>query len=631
MVLPDESLLIPVLNSLPGEIESLNVTMGFPMKDTPLYNLIELLKNLQFNKKTGKSSAVFYHKDIIQVLLHPYIKFNDPAYIYDAVNDIKRNNIIYVSGRRILNEDGKHPEILDLLFKNAESISEIEQYLFDILNYISARMELSGSSYAKFELEFFYTLYENLNRLKDTINLYSGEMSAETLWRLITEVLRTIRIPLTGEPLKGLQVMGLLETRSLDFENVYILSMNEGIMPKGTVQNSFIPYNIRKAFKLPTYEDEDAVPAYYFYRLLQRAKNIHLFYNTEVNPLNSGETSRFILQTENEIVKANPNISYEHTVVSTEIDKPFRKEIVINKTKEILGKLKDSTFSPSDLNSYINCKLQFYFKKLAKLKEEEAIEEFFSPATFGSILHNVVEIIYKQHEDKIITKDIIDAIKKNLNDNFDEISKTAFGKIDSLKEIDAELQGKNLLLKNIIKKLVNKILDSDIKNLPFKIINLELKIEDKIKISSNGNQQDINLKGRIDRIDEKDNSPVIIDYKTGYFTPKPIGRKTIEEYFENIFTDPKYKEYFQAYFYAYLYLRKNNNKPVKIAIYPLRTINEGLVYLYEEAFSLNDISLYEKNLIKLIEEIFHPETTFSQTDDNERCSYCPFISICYRE
>lgn len=631
VVLPDESMLIPLLNSLPQEIDSLNVTMGFPMKETPLYNLIELLKNLQFNKKTGKSSTVFYHKDVIQVLLHPYIKFNNPAYIYDAVNDIKRNNIIYVSGKRVLNEDGRHPAILDLIFKNAESVTEIEQYLSGILDFISGRMEISGSSYAKYELEFFFTLYENLNRLKDTINAYSGELSAETFWRIATEVLRTIRIPLTGEPLAGLQVMGLLETRTLDFENVYILSMNEGIMPKGFVQNSFIPYNIRKAFKLPTYEDEDAVPAYYFYRLVQRAKNIHLFYNTEVNPLSSGETSRFILQTENEMVKANTNIKYEHAVVSTKIDKLFRKEIVINKTGEILDKLKNASFSPSDLNSYISCKLQFYFKKLAKLEEEETIEEFFSPATFGSILHNVVEIIYKQYEGKTISKDIIDIIRKNLYDNFDEILKKAFGKIESLKELDTELQGKNLLLKNIIKKLVNKILDSDVKNLPFKIINLEMEIIDKIDIPAGGNPLSISLKGRIDRIDEKDNAPVIIDYKTGYFTPKPIGKKTIDEYFGNIFTDPKYKEYFQSYFYAFSYLRKNNKKPVKIAIYPLRMINEGLVYLSDEPISLNYISLYEKNLIKLIEEIFHPETSFSQTDDRQLCSICPFISICCRE
>ncbi len=452
IVLPDESMLIPVLNSLPDEIASLNVTMGFPMKDATLYNLIELLKNLQHGKKSGKSSTVFYHKDVIQILLHPYIKFTDAAFVYDTVNDIKRNNIIYVSAERILGGDGKHPYVFHLLFRKADTINEILQYLFDILDHISQRIEISGSAYAKFELEFFYMLYEKLNLLKDTIALYSGEMGADTFWRLLTEMLRTIHIPLTGEPLGGLQVMGLLETRGLDFENVFILSMNEGIIPKGTVMNSFIPYNIRKSFKLPTYEDEDALPAYYFYRLLQRAENIHLFYNTEVNKIYGGEISRLILQTENELIKSNPEINYSHTVVSTEIGKPFRKEITVNKTPEIIEKLKGASFSPSDLNSYINCKLQFYLRKIARLREEETVEEFFSPATFGNILHNVVEIIYKQYEGAEITREIIESIRKNLNNNFDDILIEAFGKIDSLKELDTELQGKNLLLKNIIKK-----------------------------------------------------------------------------------------------------------------------------------------------------------------------------------
>lgn len=629
IVLPDESMLIPVLNSLPDEITSLNVTMGFPMKDATLYNLIELLKNLQRGKKQGKSSTVFYHKDVIQILLHPYIKFTNAAFVFDTVNDIRRNNIIYVSTERILGEDGKHPQVFDLLFQKADTINEILQYLFDILNYISQRIEISGSAYSKFELEFFFVLYEKLNLLKDTITLYSGEMSADTFWRLLTEMLRTIHIPLTGEPLGGLQVMGLLETRGLDFENVFILSMNEGIIPKGTVMNSFIPYNIRKSFKLPTYEDEDALPAYYFYRLLQRAENIHLFYNTEVNKIYGGEISRFILQTENELIKINPEINYSHTVVSTEIGKPFRKEITVGKTPEIIDKLKKASFSPSDLNSYINCKLQFYLKKIARLREEEEVEEFFSPATFGSILHNVVEIIYKQYEGKAITREIIENIRNNLNNNFDNILKEAFGKIDSLKDLDTELQGKNLLLKNIIKKLVNKVFDSDIRNLPFKIVSLEMKFENVLKVKLNGKEHEAILKGRIDRIDEKDNTKIIIDYKTGQFS-KQKGFNVSEDY-ESIFTDPKYKEYFQAYFYAYNYLLNEKEQSVKAAIYPLKKINEGLVYLAEEPLSLTNISVYEENLIKLIEEIFNSEVCFSQTDDKDRCRFCPFISICYRE
>jgi CRISPR/Cas system-associated exonuclease Cas4 (RecB family) len=631
VVLPDESLLIPVLNSLPGEIDSLNVTMGFPMRETPLYNLVELLKSLQSRKKPGDGSAVFYHKDVIRILLHPYIKFINPAYIYDTVNDIIRNNIIYVSGRRLFSEEEKHPEILDLIFRDLRTAAETSNCLFKILDFISGRMEKSGSAFAKFELEFFYVLYENLNRIKDTADFYSAEMNTDTFWRIVTEVLRAVRVPLTGEPLKGMQIMGLLETRALDFENVYILSMNEGIMPKGAVQNSFIPYNIRKAFKLPTYEDEDAVPAYYFYRLLQRAKNIRLFYNTEVDLLSMGETSRFILQIENELIKVNKNIDYLHTSASIEIPRPFRQAITINKTPEMLAKLKDTAFSPSDLSNYINCTLKFYLRKLAKLDEEDTVEEFFSPATFGSILHNVVEIIYNNYKGIILTKEIIDEIRENLNSNYDAILKEAFEKTIFLKELDPRLQGKNHLLKNIIKKLVNKILDSDIKNLPFKLVDLEMKIEEKIEIKANGNPQDIRLRGRIDRIDEKENLQVIIDYKTGIFKESRIPSKTTEDYFENIFTEPKLKEYFQAYFYAYTYLRKDGNLPVKIAIYPLKTVSKGLTYLNEGTISDEQINMFESKLIGLLEEIFDSGTPFAQIEDKQRCMFCPFISICYRE
>ncbi len=630
IVLPDENLLIPALNSLPAEIDSLNVTMGFPLKSSTLYNLFQILKKLQKNKKTSKNSVVFYHKDVIQILLHPYVKFNNPSYIYDTVNDIKKNNIIYVSNNRLENEDRTHPEILDILFRDVSTAEEIQNYLFEIIGYISKELEGSGTAYSKFELEFFYTFYEQINRLKNIINSYSGELNGETYWRLLDEVLRSSRIPLTGEPLKGVQVMGLLETRALDFKNVFILSMNEGIIPGGVVQNSFIPYSIRKAFKLPTYEDEDALPAYYLYRLLAGAENAHLFYNTEVDVFASGEISRFILQIEDELAK-NKNINCTHTVISTEIEKPFRKEISVSKTPEIIEKLKSSSFSPSDLNNYISCKLKFYLKKITRLDEEEEIEEFFGPATFGSILHNIAEIMYKPYEGQIITKEIIIAIRKNLNDNYDAILKQAFEKINSLKELDTDLQGKNLLLKNIIQILVNKILDIDLANLPFKILNLEMKIEDKLNIPLNGDSVQVGLRGRIDRVEEKDDIPTIIDYKTGIFKTKNDADSGTDEYFDLIITDPDYKEYFQAFFYAYSYFKSNGKKKIKIAIYPVKKINDGLAYLTEEPVTEENIAGFEKKLFKLFEEIFNPEIPFSQTDEVKRCRFCPYKSICYRE
>jgi CRISPR/Cas system-associated exonuclease Cas4 (RecB family) len=530
-----------------------------------------------------------------------------------------------------MDDEANQPEIFNLIFKSINTAGDEISYLFDILNFIAARLEKQETSFSKFELEYFYSAYEQLTRLKDIINSYSGEISAETFRRLVMEVLRSTRIPFTGEPLKGLQVMGLLETRALDFENVFVLSMNEGIMPGGNILNSFIPYSIRKAFKLPTFDEEDAIPAYYLYRLMHRAKNIYLFYNTEVDLFSSGEISRFLLQIENELIKENKNIKYEHAIVTTEITKPFRKEIIIEKTHDVSGKLDNIRFSPSDLTSYINCKLQFYFKKAAGLREEEEIEESFSPATFGSILHNVIEITYNPYKEKTITKEIINSIRKNLNTDFNRILKQAFQKIESLKELDLDLQGKNLLFKNIIKTLVNKILDNDKKDLPFKIIDLEKQIDNSLELEVNKEFKTVKLAGRIDRVDEREGVTTIIDYKTGRFELKPIGKKSLEEYFDLVFTDPRYKENFQGYFYANSYSMQDGINPLKIAIYPLRNVSEGLKYLTEDSVDSVLLAEYDKNLKKMIGEILSPETPFTQTDDNERCIYCPYKSICYRE
>lgn len=632
IVLPDEGMLIPVLYSLPEEIDSLNVTMGLPVKATPLFNLITLLNNLQANKKTSKNSTVFYHKDVIQILMHPYVKFNNPAFIYDTVHDIKKNNIIYVSAERIKGEDGKYPEIFELIFKPAETSDDLISYLFSILNVISSRLQKSVTSFSKFELEYFYTVYEHLNRLKDITGTYSGKMEADTLRRLINEVLRSTRIPFIGEPLKGVQVMGLLETRALDFENIYILSMNEGIMPGGVIQNSFIPYSIRKAFKLPTYDEEDAIPAYYLYRLMQRAKNIHLIYNTEVDVFSSGEISRFILQVEHELLNENKNIDYEHKIVTTGINRPFRKEIIVDKTPEVIEKLNNIKFSPSDLISYINCGLQFYLKKIAGLREEEEIEEFFGPATFGSILHSIMDIAYSPYKGKDITEEVIEEIREKINSNFNGILKQAFESIESLKELETDLQGKNLLLKNIIKTLVCMILDNDKKDLPFKIIDLEKKIDDELEININGSVRPVKLSGRIDRIDEREGVTTIIDYKTGRADFQKMGSKeSYEHYLDAIFTNPNYKENFQAYLYAYSYLRKNPRKEARIAIYALRKINKGLNYLTNGTISQAELDEYGERLKELINGMLSPGSKFVQTDDKDRCRFCAFKSICYRE
>jgi CRISPR/Cas system-associated exonuclease Cas4 (RecB family) len=633
IVLPEENMLLPVLYTIPSEIQTMNVTMGFPFRNTPLYNLIELLGNLHRHKKPGKNEPVFYHRDVIEILMHPYVKYSSPAYIYSKVEEIKKNNIIYLSPKRIA-EDSYPAELLTYIFKDVKSLDEVFDYLYKILDMISSRLEVengNGTVINKFELEYFFNLYEQLNHIKEASTAYTSDMTIDTFWRMVTEVLRSLKIPFTGEPLKGMQIMGMLETRTLDFENVFILSMNEGVIPSGKRYSSFIPYSLRKGFHLPTYEDEDSIPAYYFYRLLQRAKNVYLFYDTEVEAPSAGEMSRFLLQVENELAKSNKNIKYTHYIAETEARSSTGKDIMVSKTPELLQKLKDTEYlTPSNLIDYINCTLQFYLKKIAGIEEEETVEEFFSPATLGNIVHKIIQILYSDYKGNVITTKIIELIKQRLNTDFDNITYSVFRSIEGLKEIK-ELQGKNLLLKGVIKRLINNILENDSSDTPFKLVDTERRVERFIELNIEGKAIKIKISGRIDRIDERNGVSTIIDYKTGNVQFKEGNKMDSTDYFNSIFSDPEYKENFQAYCYAYLYLNDKPGKKVNIAIYPLRKISEGLRFLNDDGFPENDLTLFGIRLQKLVEEIFDPSVQFTKTADVEHCKYCAYKSLCYRE
>ncbi|MFI5144518.1 MAG: PD-(D/E)XK nuclease family protein [Ignavibacteria bacterium] len=625
VILPDENLLIPAIYSIPDEIKKMNVTMGFPFKSTPLYNLINLLKNLQSNKKTSGKDFVFYHQDVIEILMHPYIKFYDPAFSYELVNYIKRYSIIYISGKKIKEHDEDVHELFKLIFSSASTRDEIISYLYDILNVISSKPGNSKESIAKFELEYFYSLYEQLNRIRDIISGFDESVGEKTFWNILLESLKTMKIPFTGEPLEGLQVMGLLESRALDFENVFILSMNEGTLPKGNTHSSFIPYNLRKAFNLPTYEETDSVSAYYFYRLIQKAKNVYLFYNTESNDVYSGEKSRFLLQLESEL-DGRDNIELNSIVIQTNIDNPSEAEIQIVKTTPLINRLKNEKhFSATDINNYVNCSLKFYFRKAAKLYEEEEIEEFFSPMTFGKIFHKVMENIYSPFKEKLIEDADVDKLIANVKSGYDEIYNETITKIAELKETSKEPLGQNLLFKNIIKKLVIKLLENDKKETPFVLKNTELTIEKDISISANDEEYNVKLYGIIDRVDEKDGTIRIFDYKTGVVSKKDKG--TMEEYFSK----PEYKATLQTAVYGYLYLSQYSSPKIQLGIYPVKKLDDGITFIDNIDLTGTDFVLFEENLKKLFAEIFDKNIPFTKTKDKKRCRYCPYIGICYRE
>jgi hypothetical protein len=593
---------------------------------------MQLLKNLHKNKKITADSPVFYHKDVIQILLHPYVKFLSVSEIYRLVGEIKKRNIVFVSRNRITGSFENTPELISEIFSIPDTIDSSFSFLYRIIELISRRFE-SNPEASKFEAEYLFALFTELNRMNGILKKYTDQIDAETFWKLLTEVLSSIKIPFTGEPLKGLQIMGLLETRALDFENVYILSMNEDIMPRGNSVRSFIPYNLRRAFNLPTYEDDDSTYAYYFYRIIQRAKNICLVYNTEPGEILAGEKSRFIMQVENELAQENPNIKLESMIMQSDADMTKRREIIIQKSNDILKSLeKEEYISVTRLSTYINCPLQFYLRTVAKLKEEETVDEFLSGAGFGTILHKLMDLIYSDHKDKIIDKKLIISLKAKLGKDYDDLWEKACSNTADLEEFKGKLQGKNLLYKNVIKKLIGKVLDNDLKEAPFKIISLENSVAKELDISLNGKTQKVKLLGRLDRVEEKNGVIRIIDYKTGIVKkPKLSSKETDEEKINRIFLNPDYKENFQQLIYAYLYLDNYDAKDLIIGVYPLRDLSSGIYWFEEEPVTKNKTLIFENQLKELLTKIFDTTSPFTQTDDIERCRFCSYKSICYRD
>jgi len=632
IVLPDDSMLLPLLNSLPENCEAVNVTMGYSFRGSRLYSLLKLVMELQSNRSGTGKSAAFYHRDVISVLLHPLIKQFASAEADSAVSVINKRNIIYAS-QKFLAESfkGTNP-IIKSLFTSTETASELYEYTAGLLVALGEHSNSSGGS-AQFEIEILNRVYAELNRLNAISEKHPGELDKETFGRIFMEAAASLKIPFSGEPLKGLQVMGMLETRSLDFDNVYILSVNEGILPRENSLSSFIPYALRRSFRLPLPEDDQAASAYNFYSLLQRAENVTLLYNTETGTLTAGEKSRFIMQIEHELAAINKNIILKNSVFESDIELPKRREISVPKTAEVFGSLKGITrFSASSLTTYINCPLQFYFSRAAKLREEDSVEEYFTGAAFGNLLHQIMDILYRDLKGKTAGEKEIRAIMKTVNSSYDKLWKQACTEANEYVEFAEIKQGKNVLFKSIIHRLVNKILEHDLIEAPFKVLAIEEKIEREMKVKTSAGEFTVTLHGRLDRVEQKEGITRIIDYKTGNVKAEKQSAKVSDpEHIEKLFSEIKMKENFQQMFYASLYMNENSNSRLMVGIYPLKKIADGVYWFEEEPIPEERKKIFEEHLNKLFEEILDPRTPFNQTEDTDRCKYCPYASICYRD
>lgn len=630
IILPDENMLLPVMNSLPAKIEHYNVTMGFPLRDTPVYSLVYIIRDLQSNIKDGK----FYFEDVLKVLLHPYVRFENIYEVHSIIRRIKLRNLIYLSKEDIIG-DAWNLFIASEIFVICDSTEKIFKYLKGIVKIIYGRLSRDEkNSTLKFQLEYIFGFYTQLKVLMDSIEEYKIVVNVNIFWNILMEMLRTLSIPLTGEPISGVQVMGLLETRTLDFENVFIMSANEGALPRIDMTGSYIPYQIRKYFRMPTFEDDSSIQAYNFFRAIQGAENVYILYDSMMSDSSKGK-SRYILQLENEIAKSEIR-EKSYTIPVT----PYKEdEIKISKTAEILNRIKK--LSPSDISVYLNCSLQFYYQKILNLYEENTVDEEYDAALFGNLVHKVMQNLYTPYLNKELTKEKLEDIKTEVKNNFDKIfSNAALAISQDIKKrsknkiemtIDVGTTGQNLASIEIIKELVLKILERDLNYVPFNIIGLEeeIIIPDYKFEDENETKRKIEIKGKLDRIEIKDNGTNIIDYKTGSFKFK--SSKSNMEDIKTIAADSKFKDFFQAGFYLFLY---NQSKQ--------ENANAGMFYVVKETdikWVFDDtwddkpkfLELYKEFVDEILKEIFSLNNYFEKTADKDHCRYCPMISLCYRE
>ncbi len=641
IILADENLLLPVLNSIPEEIDEINVSMGYPFKETSVYSFIEKLVDTHRNRRINKSGHIqFYYRDVISLLKLPVFTDIIREEINSLINKITSQNKVFISI-----DDLRTSDILGYIFIDIQDPKDIPSYILRILetvidNYKQKKSEVNTE--IKVELEFIYHAYIYIQRFQEILQTTTIEFSANTLFKLLIQILKRLSIPFSGEPLAGMQIMGILETRTLDFDNVIMLSLNEGIFPKSLNIPSFIPFSLRYGFELPTQEHQDAIYAYYFYRLIQRGKNIFLVYNSRTDGLFTGERSRFMHQIFYESVfKVNEeSFTYDISPVTRKSIAAGKNTGDFNTLKEYIKSDTKACLTPSAVNTFLNCPLRFYFRYVAKLKEPEEVIEDIDPAVFGSILHKSINMIYKPYVNNRIDKDILNQITKSKNIYESAINDAFIAEYfkENRQAGNMDITGRNLIIKEVIKKYVMQILEIDKLYAPFRIISLEKNYTAYLTVNIGNNPVKVRIGGIIDRIDEKEEKLRIVDYKTGQ---AENSFKSIDSLFDNKGSE-RNSAVFQTFMYSLIYSCIDTDSDIIPSLYFIREsfardfdfriiLNKGR----NDTLPIDSFKLlsgeFSRRLQQTVSDIYNEKKEFTQTDDLKVCSYCPYARICHKE
>ncbi len=650
VVLTDENLLLPLLYALPEEMKvkyecdkrgrqrkvpNINVTMGYPLRTTLAYSFVDRLLDLQRRARPTADGDTFYHIDVDGLLTHPYISDTAPKECSDLRREIVRNRLYQVPTAQL----GKTP-LLQRLFRKVNGWQELLDYVLEMVDAVSCS-ENSGEESAT-RAEFMAAIYDGVTRLRNVIESCDmGEEMTDAVCRsLVKRYLQAERIPFIGEPLEGLQIMGILETRNLDFENVIILSMTDVNFPGNRVSDqSFIPYGLRYGFSLPTAEHHEGVYAYYFYRLIERAKSIYMLYSTQSDDKSSAEPSRYIRQLEYET-----DLKIKYLNVGVQVQLTSSKSLEVAKTDKVLERMMrftdkgNSKLSPTAFSRYLKCPLQFYFASVEQLKVDDELDEEMDSATFGKIFHRAAEELYNGVVDE---KNPMAHIKKAISEGALDravdcaLLKEYFCRSEGeLPELNGELQ----IIRDVVKSYLQNVVGYDERNGDFVVYKNELPISKNVAITANGEDYNIRFEGRADRIDILGNGLMrVLDYKTG--SPR-LEMDTIDRLFNSKDAKDHNSHIVNTLLYSMM-LSHQEGCDVRPELYYVgRMGSKEYSPLFNGVFGEKKGQLtsyaecreeFEANVKSTLEEMYDKSVPFRQSEDENACTYCDFKELCGRK
>ena len=612
LVLSNETLLAPMLHSLPENVTAVNVTMGFPLKDIPTTNCVLSIFNLFLiqEKLNKKVTNEFYYKEVVRFLKEPLLfhlfNENDSKMINAFLINISKENLLFLSTKQLENVfekcTTKVAEILNSIFAPIENIGSFIDRVLSFLILLKDKV-------SAIEKEYLYRFYNAFTQLKNLQEKYKYFTDIKNLEQFFKQLLTSETLSFQGEPLQGLQLMGMLETRVLDFKNIILISANEGILPNSTSQNSFIPFDVKISFELPTYREKDAIFSYHFFRLLQRAENVSILHNTEPDAYGSGEKSRFVKQLE----MLRKDIANEFVAPKVV---PHKKELqIIKKEEGILEELKNLAergISPSALTTYLYNPLAFYKQKILKIKEVDNVEETVAFNTLGTVVHDTLDELYKVFVNQYLKEEHVKEMQLKAKAIVERFFKRHFknGDIST---------GKNRLIFEVAHQFVQNFLEKEKKVVQneentLKILATEATLSSEITIK--GIDFPIKIHGQVDRVDELNGIVRIIDYKTGKVDTSNLRVTDV-----SLLREEKHHKAIQVLLYAFLYVSNNSmlaDKQLQAGIFSFKNLNKGFLPInFSSNYRQSDLEItterlegFLEELKKYIQEIYNPEIDF---------------------